>query len=378
MKPILIAFVGVACVFSCLALKPAGGLRELAQKRGLTLGTAVPVRLLREDADGGKYREATVANFNLIELENEFKPPAVWTGPREYKFTDTDYVLGEPGKDGWAQRNNLKVRGHVLVYASDNGYTLPKWLKDSEKDLSKEQASQLLHDYILAVAGRYRGKIAMWDVVNEAIDDRPNTNPFNLRDSLWFRKLGPEFLVLAFKWAREADPKAELYYNDYGIESGGRKGQNALDLAKWLKEQGAPITGVGLQYHLVAKMTVEPGDGHYQYLEAIEKLGLDHMVTELDVAVQAKPAPAGDPTRGMLAEDPADLDRQAKVYADVFQMVLQSKRSRGINIWGLTDGYSWIPGFSQGRNGLATLFYKDYSAKPAYRAVESVLSGATK
>jgi len=239
--------------------------------------------------------------------------------------------------------------------------------------MSKEEASGLLHDYITAVAGRYRGKVAMWDVANEAIDDRPNQNPFNLRDSFWFRKLGPEFLVLAFKWAHEADPRAELYYNDYSIEGGGAKAQHMLDLAKWLKEQGAPITGLGLQYHIDCRTSIAPGDGHYQFIDAIRKLRLAYMITELDVAVPVKRLPAGDPDRGLVPQDPADLELQAKTYAAVFQMALSSRNCHGINIWGLSDRFSWIPGFSGGRNGAATLLDKDYKPKPAYDAVVEVL-----
>jgi endo-1,4-beta-xylanase len=239
--------------------------------------------------------------------------------------------------------------------------------------MSKDDASALLHEYIKAVAGRYRGKVAMWDVANEAIDDRPNSNPFNLRNSFWFRKLGPEFLVSAFKWAHEADPRAELYYNDYSIEGGGTKAQHVLDLAKWLKEQGAPITGLGLQYHIDCKTSIEPGDGHYQLIDAIRKLRLSYMITELDVAVPVQRLPAGDPNRGSLPRDPADLDRQAKTYAAVFQMALSSGNCHGINIWGLSDKYSWIPSYSGGRNGAATLFDKDYNPKPAVAAISEVL-----
>jgi len=354
-------------------MNPAAGLRDLARHRHLNLGSAMPVRCLRDNVDGGRYESTAAAEFNMVELENEFKPPAVWTGPRKYNFSETDFVAGEPGKPGWAERHNLKLRGHVLVYAQDQGYTLPQWLRDTGASLPKEEASQLLHDYILAVAGRYKGKVAMWDVANEAIDDRPNSNPFNLRDSFWFRKLGPEFLVLAFKWAHEADPKAELYYNEYGIEGGGAKAQHILDLAKWLKEQGAPITGLGLQYHLDCHTKVAPGDGHYGLVESIQKLGLAYMVTELDVAVPVKQLPAGDPNRGLVPEDPVDLAHQAEVYAAVFRMALSSRNCHGVNIWGLTDKYSWIPGFSRGKNGLATLFDKDYAPKPAYAAVEAEL-----
>jgi len=348
-------------------------LRDLAKKRRMYIGSAMPVGNLKNDVDGGRYARTAAENFNLLELENDLKPPSVWTGPHEYRFSDVDFIVGEPGKKGWAQEHDLKLRGHVLIYARDDGYTLPNWLRTTGAAMSKEEASALLHDYITAVAGRYRGKIAMWDVANEAIDDQPNKNPFNLRDSFWFRKLGPEFLVLAFKWAREADPKAELYYNDYSVEGGGAKAQHMLDLAKWLKEQGAPITGLGLQYHIDCRTSITPGDGHYQLVEDIRKLRLAYMITELDVAMPVQRLPAGDPNPGILPQDPGDLDLQAKTYAAVFQMALSSRNCHGINIWGLTDRHSWIPGFSGGRTGAATLFDKDYQPKPAYTAVADVL-----
>ncbi|AIE85828.1 endo-1,4-beta-xylanase [Fimbriimonas ginsengisoli] len=370
----LVLSAGVAAISDPIELTREGpGLRDLAKKRRLPLGAAAPVFCLHDEADGGKYTSTLAREFDMVELENELKPPAVWTGPHEYRFSDVDYVLGEPGKKGWAQQHKMKLRGHVLVYASDNGYTLPQWLRSSEKDLTKEQASGLLHDYILALAGRYRGKVAMWDVANEAIDDRPNNNPFNLRDSLWFRKLGPEFLVLAFKWAHEADPKAQLYYNEYGIEGGGPKAKHILELAKWLKDQGAPITGLGLQYHIDCRTKIEPGDGHYGLIEEIRKLRLSYMITELDVAVPAKPLPASDPNRGLVANDPMDLDRQAHVYASVFRMALSSKNCRGVQLWGFTDRHSWIPGFSRGRNGAALPFDGDYNPKPAYSAIATEL-----
>ena len=348
-------------------------LRDLAKRRRFTIGSAMPVNNLKNDIDGGRYAATAASTFNLLELENDLKPPAIWTGPHEYHFGDVDFIVGEPGKKGWAQMHGLKLRGHVLVYARDDGYTLPQWLRSTGPAMSKEDASALLHDYIKAVAGRYRGKVAMWDVANEAIDDRPNSNPFNLRSSFWFKKLGPEFLVLAFKWAHEADPRAELYYNDYSVEGGGPKAQHMLDLAKWLKEQGAPITGLGLQYHIDCRTSITPGDGHYQFIDEIRKLRLAYMITELDVAVPVKRLPARDPDRGLVPEDPADLDQQAKTYAAVFQMALASRNCHGINIWGLTDRYSWIPGFSGGRNGAATLFDKNYKPKPAYAAIAEVL-----
>ena len=358
------------------ALPPEPGLRELAKRRHLTLGTEVPLRSLQNDADEGRFSATAVANFNMLELENELKPPAIWKGPHDYDFSGPDFALGAPGEKGWAQRHGMKVRGHVLLYAKDEGYTLPQWLKGPQGDVPKEQAAEMLHDYIRAVAGRYRGKVAMWDVVNEAIDDRPNNgNPFNLRSTYWFRKLGPEFLALAFKWAHEADPKAELYYNDYSVEGGGAKAGSMLALAKWLKEQGAPITGLGLQYHVDCRTKIAPGDGHYGLIEAIRRLGLTYMITELDVAMPVQPKPAGDPDRGLVPQDPTDLDRQAEVYAAVFQMALASRNCHGVQVWGFTDRYSWIPGTSRGRTGAALLFDRDYRPKLACAAVKAVLEG---
>lgn len=365
----------LSCLFASATTFDGSGLRELAERRHFNLGSAMPVRCLRDEVDGGRYTSTATANFNLLEMENELKPPAVWTGPREYRFTDPDFVLGEPGKEGWAQRHGFKVRGHVLVYARDDGYTLPQWIRASGEALGKDQAAELLHDYIRAVAGRYQGKIAMWDVANEAIDDHPNGNPFNLRNSYWFRKLGPEFLVLAFKWAREADPKAELYYNDYAVEKGGEKADHMLELAKWLKAQGAPIDGLGLQYHIGIRTVVKPGDDHYRLIQAIEKLGLSTMITELDVTVPTKPRPAGDPDRGVIPDDPGDLERQAKSYESVFRMALSSPNCHGVNVWGLADRYSWIPGITEGRKGAATLFDGEFHPKPAAEAVAAVLRG---
>lgn len=346
----------------------------MAQRRHLTLGTEVPLRNIQNDPDQGRFGATVKANFTMIELENELKPPAVWTGPGQYNFSAGDFIVGAPGQQGWAQRNKMKVRGHVLVYAKDQGYTLPQWLKGPQGDVSKEQAAEMLHTYIRTIVGRYRGKIAMWDVVNEAIDDRPNNgNPFNLRSTYWFRKLGPEFIVMAFKWAHEADPKAELYYNEYSIEGGGEKSKSMLALGKWLKQQGTPITGFGLQYHIDAKTKIEPGDAHYAFIDEIRKLGLAYQITELDVAVPVKPSAPGDPAQGLYVQDPADLDRQAEVYASVMRMALTTNNCHGVQVWGFTDRYSWIPGFSRGRNGAALLFDADYQPKPAFAAVKTVL-----
>ena len=215
----------------------------------------------------------------------------------------------------------------------------------------------------------------MWDVANEAIDDRPNSNPFNLRDSFWFRKLGPEFLVMAFKFAHEADPRVELYYNEYGIEGGGKKAEHTLDLLNWLKSKGAPITGLGMQWHINVGQSVVPGDGHYQFADKIRDAGFAFMVTELDVAIPVVPHAPRTPEYGVVPKDPHDLEVQADTFEAVFKYALSYRNCHGINLWGFNDNHSWIPGFSRGMNGAATITDPNYGLKRAYHAIYRSLGG---
>jgi len=348
------------------------GLRPLASKRHFRLGTAVPIRLVRDNADEGQYVRALDGNFTMIEPENELKPPAIWTGPGQYNWADADWLLGAPGQTGWAQEHHFQVRGHVVVYARDDGYTLPNWLRTQEAQITPDQARQYLSDYIHTLVGRYKGKIFAWDVINEAIDDNPgNPNRFHLRNSFWYRKLGPEFLKLAFQYAHEADPDAELYLNEYGSEGLGPKSDAVLEILKWLKEQKVYVTGAGMQYHLRVEDSLQPGDAHYQNIQRLQAAGFAFMITELDVAI-----PISDGRAGLTPTNAADLDRQADVYRSLLQMALAAPNCHGVQVWGFTDRHSWIPGFSRGQRGAATLLDGQYKPKPAYHALEQLLRTA--
>lgn len=343
-------------------------LRELAAKRHLLIGSCARPEWLRAGEDGGKYSEVLAREFSLVEPENELKPPAIWQGIGKYDWTNPDFLLGAPGERGWAEEHNMKVRGHVLVYARDQGYTIPNWLLAQESTITPDQAKQILKDYITTVVGRYRHKIAMWDVVNEAIDDRPNTRPFNLRDSFWFRKLGQDFILLAFQFAHDADPSAELYYNEFSIENGGVKRDHTMDLLKWLKSQHAPITGLGLQCHFWAGEKIEPGDNHYKLVEDLAHERLAFMITELDVSVPTQPGPPA----GLVPVSDADVQKQVDTYRAIITMARNSRNCHGIQIWGFTDKHSWIPQFQRGR-GAALLFDANYMPKATYTAVSDAL-----
>lgn len=364
---------------------PLVGLRELADQRGMLLGTAAPIGNLNAQTDGGQFQSFVKTHFNMVEPENDFKPPAIWKDRETYDFRNADYLLGAPGKTGWAQANNVLVRGHVLIYGKDDGYTLPNWLimqpnrvvnKKIENAMTKAEAADLLRKYIFAVAGRYKGKIAQWDVINETIDDNGNNkNAFRLRDSFWFRKLGPEYVELAFRWAREADPAAKLYYNDYGIENLGGKSDATYALVKNLRAKGVPIDGVGMQWHIGVGQVLRAGDSYYQNAQRFQDLGVDLMLTEVDVAMPVVVYESHDPRYGLVPSNPPDLYEQAHLYREVIRYALSFPAVRGVNIWGLTDKYSWIPSFTIGRlknnppgvpQGAALLFDANYQPKPAF------------
>jgi endo-1,4-beta-xylanase len=237
-----------------------------------------------------------------------------------------------------------------------------------ESSISTAQARTILRDYIFAVAGRYAGKIAMWDVVNEAIADSQNSRPFNLRDSFWYRKLGTEFLTLAFTYAHQADPSAKLYYNDYNIERGGWKGDSAIALSNFVRANGGQVDGIGLQYHTGLSDPVSPGDAHYQYVNKIATNGYTWQITELDCGIQTQSFPSNDPHFGIIPLRQTDLTLQATVFANIVKMGMSSPACRGIQMWGITDRHSWIPNFNSSL-GCATIFDANYLPKPAANSI---------
>jgi endo-1,4-beta-xylanase len=353
----------------------AGGfepLHRIADRARVRLGSCVDISLLRSNGDDGKYASALAEAVNLVEPENDLKPVYIWLGPGRYRFDNPDFLIGAPGRKGWAQQHGMTVRGHVLVWARDDVPVLPDWLKAAEPQITPDQARAMLRDYIHAVVGRYRGKIFAWDVVNEAIADWPNGNPLNLRNSFWFRKLGPDFLADAFKFAHEADPKVKLYYNEYSWENGGWKAGAVFKLVEFLRSRNAPIDGLGLQYHVELHDSTRPGDDHEKVFKRIEAEKLDFMVTELDVAVECADVPRADPAWGAMATDPGLLQRQAEVYGSIVKMALSFRRCKGVQLWGFTDRHSWIP-YEHERMGAALDFDAEYRPKPAAYAIEDAL-----
>ena len=335
-------------MLACLVVSLVGAgaamgasLRELADARGIHIGAAVAVQPFRNEP---VYTEVLAREFNMIVGENAFKWGEIHRYRDDFNFRQTDAMVD------FAETNGMAVRGHALVWHNQN----PPWLEGALTD--RETAIEVLRHHIEGVVGHYRGRVASWDVVNEAFEDSGE-----LRDTLWLRAIGPDYIALAFQFAHAADPDAALYYNDYNAEGLGPKSDAVYALVKQLKTDGVPIHGVGWQMHLTGGQTIGPefrANG-----ERLAELGLDVMITELDVRVPVGRAGVSGMMRTL----------QADVYRDVVTLCVELPNCRAVLTWGFTDRHSWVPGFFTGE-GAALPFDEDYQPKSAYEAMREALT----
>ena len=319
----------------------------------------------------GRYSEAELANikanYNIITPENSMKPQPTHPSEDTYNFTTPDALVK------WCGENNIKVWGHTLAW---HAQTAPWFFQPGTngQPVTRELAMERLSNHIHTVVGRYNGRVMGWDVVNEAINDRGGGETENLRDSSWVRAIGPDYLTLAFKWAHEADPDAQLYYNDYNIDQDTNydratpqysgKHTSSMLLLKRLIKDGAPINGVGIQghWHLYNNIPdVEKAIADY------ESLGLKVSISELDVTATGENSGAF-PTRGGGAPiTPEAFQKQAEVYAKLFDVFNRHAKSISrVTFWGISDRRSW-------RSGQRPLVFDgQLQPKPALQAILDV------
>jgi endo-1,4-beta-xylanase len=314
-------------------------LRASADERGFYIGAAVAVSPFRNEAI---YQDTLRREFNIIVAENAFKWTSVHPSRTNFNFTDTDALVD------FAQANNMRIRGHTLVWHNQ----IPDWLTSG--NFSRDDVIAILREHILTLVGRYRGRVWVWDVVNEAIDDSTGA----LRtSSFWYQKIGPEYIRLAFEFAREADPDARLYYNDYSAEGLSTKSNGVYSLVSNLKSQGVPIDGVGWQMHQVNGFRIQPAN--VTNARRLADLGLEISITEMDVRIN-------------LPDTAEKLAQQSDAYRDAINFCLTQPNCKALLMWGFTDKYSWIPGTFAGW-GDALILDMSYQPKPAYFAIKEVL-----
>ena len=341
------------------------GLRPSASGRGLILGTAVAIRYLRGNVDDGRYINYLKENYEMIAPGAELEPLHIWQDENQYNFTDSDWLLGATSNTtGWAQQNGFQVRGQSLIWAYDT--RIPPWLLEQESSITSDKAKSLLSDYVHAVVGRYQGKIQWWDVINEAISDYNETRPLNLRDSFWYRKLGPDFIKYTFNFVHEADPSVKLFYNEYNIEHGGLKANRTLALINWLKSEGIPLYGLGMQWHINTSEVITLDDEHYQIAQRFIDQNISLTVSEVDVALQMK---------GGYPADPDAIHKQAVIYRSLLQYVLHFfPKIPAMTSWGFADRYSWIPIAKNYTQGDGLPLDCQYQPKAAYWQLQEELA----
>jgi len=313
---------------------PPPPLRSLAEEKDFWIGSAVSYEYLHTDS---MYRDLLAREFNLLATENDLKFGPVHPEPDRYDFEGGDALVA------FAQANGMAVRGHTLVWDWQN----PDWLV--EGNYTRDELISILREHIYTVVGRYRGQIAAWDVVNEALDADGN-----LGDTFWLRGIGPEYIPLAFQWAHEADPEAQLFYNEHAAERMNAKSDGVYALVKGLRDRGIPIHGVGMQMHVDLDRAPPPGEVAAN-MARLGELGLEGQITEMDVRIGSWNLPQ-------------KLRSQAVIYQDMLKVCLEAENCDTMVVWGATDRYSWLPELT-GMQDAGVLFDFQYQPKPAVEAL---------
>ncbi|HUV68372.1 MAG TPA: endo-1,4-beta-xylanase [Terracidiphilus sp.] len=335
-----------------------GSLKAHAHKRGLLAGCAVSAANLHEDA----FTRVLAEQYDLVVAENAMKFGPIQPKPDSYFFDDADALVA------FAERHKMKVRGHNFVWHEQ----LPAWFAGTA---TKENARKILTDHIMTVASRYKGKIQSWDVVNEAINVSDGRSD-SLRKSPWLELMGPEYLAVAYRTARQADPKAKLTYNEYGIENesedDARKRAATLELLKRLKAAGVPLDALGIQSHISAGKGQTFGKGLRELIDGAQSLGLEVYLTELDVNDDA-----------VENNDIAACDQiVAGMYRDYLSVALENKAVKAVLTWGMTDAHTWLNGIKShkekqpNRPQRPLPFDAEYKPAPAFFALRDALDHA--
>jgi endo-1,4-beta-xylanase len=307
------------------------------------------------------------AQFDSITPENVLKWESVHPEPDRYDFDLPDKYVA------FGEKNHMFIVGHTLVWQ----HQTPKWVFEDAKGnpVDRETLLKRMREHIQTVVGRYKGRINGWDVVNEALNDDGT-----LRQTSWLKIIGEDYIAKAFQFAHEADPKAELQYNDYSLENEAKR-NGAVELLGRLKAQGVPVTGVGLQGHY--KIDWPSVDQEDATIAAFARLGVKVMITELDVdvlppAMQYRGADISlnvelQPKLNPYANGLPDSVQQtlANRYADLFGVFLKHRAAlTRVTFWGVTDASSWLNNWPvRGRTNYPLLFDRDGRPKPAFDAV---------
>jgi endo-1,4-beta-xylanase len=346
---------------------PQTALREILKERFL-LGAALnDAQIAGQDPAA---LEIVRRHFSSISPENALKWDAVHPDPDRFDFAAADQYVALGVKHG------LFVVGHVLVWHEQT----PSWVFEGATHDPKLLLSRL-QTHVQTVVGRYRGRVQAWDVVNEAFEDDGTW-----RKTPWYATLDEEYVFKAFEFAHEADPDAQLYYNDYNLWKTA-KCKAAVRLVASLRERGIRIDGIGEQGHwLLDGPTVEEIE---PAIVELAKTGKQIIITELDVDPLPRPeeligadlskrverTPQLDPYADGLPE--SLQQRLAQRYRDIFSLFVKHRAVSRVTFWGVTDADTWLNNWPvPGRTNHPLLWDRQGRPKPAFHAVVEALRRA--
>lgn len=337
------------------AAKKVSGAHSLeahARRHGLVYGSAVRVHDLLTNSP---YAELIREQCGIVVPSNELKWVALRPTPTTFDFHLGDALLR------FAERNRMLMRGHNLCWHQ----SVPQWIRTPRY---QPHARQLFIEHITTVCRHYAGRLHSWDVVNEAILPSDGGKD-GLRKSFWLESVGPDYIDLAFRTARAADPHALLTYNDYGVEydnpQDSQKRTLILELLRGIQDRGVPIDAVGIQSHIAAGQPWGFGKGLSDYIGKIRQMGLQVFLTELDVNED-------DLSYNDVSRRDATI---AKTYSDYLAVTLAGPAVKSVLTWGITDRYTWLndgPTHHRkqpNRPQRSLPFDSNFSPKPAFFAI---------
>jgi endo-1,4-beta-xylanase len=343
----------------------AGGreaLRATAAARGLLYGSTIATSQIVADDD---FTALIRRECAALVTENELKWGNICDAPGIYDFAPADIIVD------FATANGIAMRGHTLLWY----YRTPRWFRELPDPATAERE---MLNHIAAVAGRYRGRMRLWDVVNEPFEPA-HGRADGLRGAIFAEKVGPHYLDLAFHAAREADPTARLLLNEYGIEydspADDAKRRVILRHLERLRRDGVPVELLGIQGHLEIGVKPFSAKKLRAFLAEIAGLGIEMAVTELDVVDAAAPG---------------DIARRDRMVADEYrrflEVMLDEPAVRTVFTWGLSDRHSWLVRRESGENTWRTdglpprplPFDAALAPKPAWTSLASCLAGVAR
>ncbi len=299
------------------------------------VGAITSGRKIREDA---AHRAALTRHFNSVTAENDMKMRAMRPGATTFYWTDADDIVN------FAYGNGLRVHGHALIWHE----SIPGWMTTYSGTAT--DWDNLIKTHIQTIVTRYRGKVASWDVVNEAFN-----YDGSLRNSLFYQKLGSDYLAKCFRWAREADPNVLLFYNDFDLESSASKLTAVKNLIDNLRSRGIAIDGVGSQTHV----TIGASTGNIASVFAqLAAKNVQAHLSELDVRTNSS-------SSTFTAQLAYDQRVKVKEIVAAYKSNTSTANQFGITMWGIRDNESWINSFFGGTYW-PLLMDENYAEKPSY------------